>query len=450
MSSPITFSGFNNIDFNSVLNALMTQASQPLVTLQAQQRALLRQVSAFDTLRGHMTTLRSAADDLSTLSSVSTMAGTSSHSAVAVSVSSSAAAAHYDVVVNELARSQVTVSTSSSPDPDTTAVATGGTITIGGVAVSVSGNTTLQGLADAINGTSGIGVTATVVRTSTNAYRLALTSNTSGAANAFTITNALTGGAGVTFADGDNDGTSGDQAADNAVTATDASILLNNVTVTSSTNTFADVVTGVTLTVTKKDPATTVSVDVAASGDALATKIEAFVSAYNETVSFLDAERVSAGNGETSSIGRDPVLRQIRNDLRTELLGIHGTASVTRLAEIGIEFTRDGRLELDRTVFDDAVATNGADVRQLLAGTSGAFPAIETALDAYTNAAGYLVTAKDRVNHQIDTMDSQILTMESRLLLQREMLQRQFTEADAAMSRLKNQSGSLASIGSGF
>jgi hypothetical protein len=37
--------------------------------------------------------------------------------------------------------------------------------------------------------------------------------------------------------------------------------------------------------------------------------------------------------------------------------------------------------------------------------------------------------------------------MQSRLALQRDALQRQFTEADAAMSRLKNQSGSLASLG---
>ena len=45
MGSTITFSGFNDIDFNTVLNALMDQASQPLTALQTQQSALQSQVT---------------------------------------------------------------------------------------------------------------------------------------------------------------------------------------------------------------------------------------------------------------------------------------------------------------------------------------------------------------------------------------------------------------------
>ena len=40
MGSPITFSGFNQIDFNVVLNAIMQQESLPLQALQAKQTAL--------------------------------------------------------------------------------------------------------------------------------------------------------------------------------------------------------------------------------------------------------------------------------------------------------------------------------------------------------------------------------------------------------------------------
>ena len=86
MSSPITFSGFNNIDFNSIVNTLMQQASQPLTTLQANQTAVKSQISAFSQLAGRISTLQSAASGLSDLSSVSTVAGTSSDAAsVAIS-----------------------------------------------------------------------------------------------------------------------------------------------------------------------------------------------------------------------------------------------------------------------------------------------------------------------------------------------------------------------------
>jgi flagellar capping protein FliD len=47
-------------------------------------------------------------------------------------------------------------------------------------------------------------------------------------------------------------------------------------------------------------------------------------------------------------------------------------------------------------------------------------------------------------------MDSQIASMQARLAIQRASLQREFTEADAAMSRLNSQSDSLATFGTRF
>ncbi len=46
MSSGITFSGFNNVDFNMVLNALMKQAAIPLNQLQAKQAALMGELTS--------------------------------------------------------------------------------------------------------------------------------------------------------------------------------------------------------------------------------------------------------------------------------------------------------------------------------------------------------------------------------------------------------------------
>lgn len=435
MSTPITFSGFNDIDFNMVLNALMTQASQPLNSLQSRQNALKTQLTTFDSLRTRVESLRSSASSLGSLDAVSTTASTSNNSA-AVSVSSgpSASPARYDVVVSTLARAQVTASAGTFADADTTVVASGGSITIGGIDVTLAGDTTLQGLADAINGTEGLGVTAAVVRTGTSTYRLALTSDLSGTANTFSITNALTGGAGITFGP-------------NVVNASDAAITINNIAATSSSNVFDGVLPGVTLTVHRADPATTVGIDVAPDSTAFADKVEAFVASYNDMMGFLEAQRIAAGTGDNRSIGGDPMLRQLRGNLRSALLGAHGLGAYAHLAEVGIEFTRDGKLTLDRTTFDAALTANGDEVRSLFAGIDGAFPAVETMLSEYTTATGLISSVKDRLNRQIAAMDNQIFSLQARLALQRDALQRQFTEADAAMSRLKNQSGALANLG---
>src|SRR5688572_2201012 len=191
----------------------MQQASQPLTNLQSRQRALETQITRFDALATRVTALQSAAEALGTPQAVSTLAGRSSdESAVAVAVGSDAVAGHYDVVVNDLARAQVTASTSTAPDANTTVVASAGTITIGGLAVAVAGDVTLRGLAAAINDTDGIGVHAAVVKTGDASYRLVLTSQETGSAHAFTVVNGLTGS--MTFGA-------------NAVDASDASILIN-------------------------------------------------------------------------------------------------------------------------------------------------------------------------------------------------------------------------------
>ncbi len=448
MASAITFSGFNDIDFGVVLNTLMAQASAPLTALQSRQTALRSQVSTFEALTSRLSAVRAAAAALDDAGALSGIAGTSSNpAALGVSAGATALPGEYEVVINQIARAQVTATASSSPDADTTVVASGGTITIGGVAVALAGPTTLQGLADAINDTTGVGVTATVIRTGAANYRLALTSTLTGEANAFTVVNALAGGSGVTFIDTDGDGISGNSLTDNAVRATDASILVNNLPVTSASNILAGVMPGVTLTALKADPTTTIQVSVAPDASALADKVESFVSAYNAAVQFAEEQRAKSNSGDASAIGRDPVLRQLRNSLRGTLLGPHGTGTLTRLTEVGIEFTSTGTLELNRTLFDEAVTADGDAVRGLFGASDGVFPSVTALLDGYTAASGVIRTVKDRLSAQVRSMDTQIASMQGRLALQREAMQKEFIAADQAMSRLKDQMNSLGSLG---
>ena len=147
MGSPITFSGFNQIDFNVVLNAIMQQESAPLQALQARQSQLRATDSTYGQLASKLDSLRTASDQLSDVSTLTTYAATSSDTAaLTVSASPDAAAGRYEVTVNELARAQVTASNTFSPDTDTTIVATGGSLTIGTEQITIAGPVTLKAL----------------------------------------------------------------------------------------------------------------------------------------------------------------------------------------------------------------------------------------------------------------------------------------------------------------
>lgn len=449
MSSPITFSGFNNIDFNTVLTALMAQASQPLTALQAHQSNVKAQSTTYGTLATQLSSLNDAAQALGPTGDVSTFSATSSDaSAVAATVGSGAAAGEYDVVVQQLAKAQVTASASAAPDANTTVVATGGSITIGGATVTLSGSVTLQQLANAINGTAGTGVTASVVQSGASAFRLVLTGQATGASNAFTITNTLTGGSGVTFTDTNGDGVSGDSTADNAQQAQDADFFVNNVEVVSSTNTVSAAIPGVTLQLARQDPLTTVAINVSADGAPLQASLQAFISAYNTFQSFVTSQQQAAANGDQTSIGHESLLRGLTQQLKSSIRGTYGSGLFQHLAEIGVEFTQTGTLQLNTAMFSAAVAQNPGAVQSLVAGASNAFDSVSGTITQYTQSNGLISVAQQALASQATQLDSQIAAMQNRLNIERTTLQKEFTAADTAISALQSQTSSLSQLNS--
>lgn len=452
MSSPITFSGANGIDFNQILTIIMTQESQPLQALQTRQAALQSKANTFGTLTTRAVALQQAAARLADTSQLSGFTATSNNtSALTVSATSSAMPGRYDVVVNELARAQVTASTTAAPDPDTV-VASGGTITVGGVTVTLSGSTTLRQLADAINATGNPPARASVVQSGPSSYRLVLSARETGEANAFTVTNNLTGGTGIAFGDADSDGISGDSAADNAVQASNASLLVNNIPITSTTNTIASAIPGVTITAFQANPATTIAVDVATDTAGLKTKVSDFVTAYNEFHQFVLDQGASAARGDRSSIGRDPLLRQLKDQIRSSLVGQYATGGAfSALAQVGVGFTRSGTMELNDTMLTESIANGTLDLERLFAGTAGTpgvFAALDTQVDAFTQADGLIPGARKQMTDQASRLTDSMAAMQDRLAIRRAALQREFIAADAAMSQLQGQTGSLAQFGS--
>ena len=448
MGSPITFSGFNQIDFNVILNAIMQQESAPLQALQSHQQELQATDSAYAKLAGKLDALRSAAATLADPASVTQYAAaTSDATAVSASSTSGAIPGRYDVVVNELARAQATVSASTAADTDTTIVATGGSITIGGVPVVLGGPATLRQLATEINNTANVPATASIVETAPGAFRLLLTGTDTGAAHGFTIVNGLTGSA-ISFSDSDNNGISGDTAADNAVQATDASALINNIAVISPSNTLTSGIPGVRVTLIQKDPTKAVVVTVDRDTQSLVDGVTQFASAYNDLIKFADDQTTAANHGTTGTLGRDTVLRTLRRSLQVALSSAYGSGAYTRLAEIGLGFSRTGQLTLDDKALAQAVRSDPSAVERLFAGGgSGAFGSIEALISDYTQTGGFVPGARTRLSDELARLGKRIDNMQARLAIRRTALQQEFTAADQAMSRLNSQTGALASFG---
>ncbi|MGE0316139.1 MAG: flagellar filament capping protein FliD [Vicinamibacterales bacterium] len=440
MGSPITFSGFNQIDFTMILNAVMAQEREPITRLETQKKTLDTQKSAFGTLATKLTTLSSAIEALGEADSLAALAATSTSDSVGVATTSGTLSGTYDVVVSTLARAQVVSSTGTYAALDAE-VATGGTFTLtdaDGVdtVITLTGSTTLEQLAAAINAETDAPARAAVVRTGTDEYRLVLTAVDTGSDGAFTVTDGLSGGS---------------LAVSTTRTAQDAAFTVNGVAVTSGTNEIDGAIPGVTMTLNEADPGATVVVDVSRDVDAAAALVDGFMSAYNDLRAFMRTQEADAVAGK-ASIGRDPLLRGLRDSIRLALQADYG-GDLARLASAGIVSSRSGDMELDREMFDAVFAASPEALQTLLSGASGdggVFGALEALVDDYAQAGGLVSDARDRLTDQMSSIGHRIDDLEARLAVRRAALQREYMAADMAMSQLNSQSASLSSLGGEF
>jgi flagellar hook-associated protein 2 len=438
MGSPVTLSGFNKIDFMQILDAVMQQESMPLKTLETRIGDINTQITSFGTFLSKLSELEGAVDALDETTAFGGRSVTvTDESIVKVSVGSTTPLGTYDIKVMELARAQVKATNSTHTDKDTSIVATGGTLTIGGVAVAIDGPVTLQGLADKINATDNSPVTATVVSPSAGNYQLVLTGNQTGSANSFSIVDGMTAST-VTFNPV------------NAVNATDASVVVNGITVSSSTNTVTDAVAGATLTLLQKADTTTVTATVDQDLDATKTKIESFVKAYNNVMTFISQEQAKGRTGDARAIGKDGTVRGVSTMLLEKLNAEYSVGgSYTYAAAAGIGFASDGTLEFDATVFEGAAKNNIADLKKLFVGSGsvdGLFVTLKRAIGDFVETGGIIATTKDTLQSEADSVESRMSSLAERLALRKATLQKQYIAYDQALSRMNSQQGFLASM----
>ncbi len=443
MGSPITLSGFNSIDFNQVLEAVMLQERAPLNRLETQKKTLESQNSAFSTLAGKLSSLESAIEALAKDDSLALLKATSSDPGVGVSATGGTVTGTYDVLVRKLAVAQVSQG-ATTYGATTDVVATAGKLTLTpangdpAVEIDVTGSTTLAQLAAAINARDDSPAAASVVQTAPGVYRLVLTGKETGTTNAFTVTDTLTGGTGPALA--------------TARAADDALLEVNSLTVTSASNTVTDVIPGATLSLVKADETTPITVRVTRDTGGATDLVKKFITAYNDLTTFAKDQNTAAIAGK-ASIGRDPLLRGLRDALRNALGDEYTGGSQTRLAAIGIGFDMTGKMTLDETRFEDALDASPADVQMLLSGadgTGGAYGALGKIVDEYAQSGGLIGSTRTRIDQQIRELNRRMDSVSAQLEVRRAALQREYIAADLAMTRLKSQSASLSSVGSGY
>jgi flagellar hook-associated protein 2 len=441
--SPFTLSGLNGFDFSSIIAATIQSDSAPMNALQAQQATIQARDSALSTLGSQISQLETTVSSLGSQTSFTNVTATPSDPTIAtVSTGNGAIAGTYNLNIANLAAAQVTASTNGYTNT-TDKAADGGTIsfTIGGTTttpISVTSATSLADLANQINSQNS-GVFAAVVNDGTK-NRLAVMSRQTGTSNGFTINNNLTNSSGTVLAFAANQSpTTG-----NSQNALNASFTLNGISISSGSNTVSNAIPGVTISLLKGGQTT---VNVTPDYTSVQNTLSTLVSQYNSLRQYV-ASQSSASNGQSGPLANDPVVRQIMNDMTSQLLA-SGGGQFQYLSNVGIQFNRDGSLSFNQATFQGAISSSATDVKTLFQGTNnnGIFNNLLSQLQSEDSTAGLIfnTTASDRST--INSLSSEIADQQAALNLERTQLTQMYSAADQAMLQLRSESQSLSQFG---
>jgi flagellar hook-associated protein 2 len=430
----------SGMDTGALVSQLMQVEAAPQTALKAKLSAAKTTASAYRTLNTSLQALMTAAETVGKAATWSSAKGTSSSSSVAVTAGPNASPGSLTFSVSQLA---TTASTVSADRWATTTEAAGITTldlrTPGGAAyskgtVTLDGTESLTQIVGKINADSSLGLVASTVQVAPGQFALQVSASKSGAPAGFELH------ANKTF--------NASSAGQNAVlTVGTASATTSTYSVTSSSNVFEGLLPGATLTVTSKND-TPVTISVVADPDAIATKVSSLFDAVNAALGQIKSYTSNAP-GSTAALRGEYAVSSISGQLLeavSKAVAVDGKDHSP--AEIGFQLTREGKITFDKEAFSAALAKDPALAQRLMAGTTavpGVAERLRTAAkDASDTTTGTLTSLAKGQDSMARDIENRITAWDVRLAKRKQMLTRQFTAMETALSSLQNQSSWLA------
>jgi flagellar hook-associated protein 2 len=223
----------------------------------------------------------------------------------------------------------------------------------------------------------------------------------------------------------------------------------NGPTLTSTGNSLDEAAHGIAGLAVTVDSETTQTVTVSANTDAMRTKIDDFITAFNAVQSYVDEKtKITSANGKVTtavlSNNRDVQswADQLRSTAFAAVSGVSGT--IQRLEHLGIDFDGiTGKLEVSsETKLTAALRDKPEDVEKYFqTSTTGFVAKLTTLLDRMSTAND---DQQERLTKANSDIDRQIDDLERRLTQQKELLTSSFIAMESAQARIQQQGSAIS------
>lgn len=219
------------------------------------------------------------------------------------------------------------------------------------------------------------------------------------------------------------------------------------------------IIPGVSLDFKQAMPGKEIRINVKENLEAISGKVKSFVDAYNATLGFIQGQhklsKDSSGRERLGPLGGDSILRRVENSLRRVIqnpqLGLG--SEITRLNQLGIEFTRSGTLNFNTEKFNKVLNGNPKAVSAFLRGdgfATGFVPTLKREVGYLLNPqTGVIANRKKSLSDRIGRMNQSIDTKERQLAKREEGLRKKFADLESKMAGLQKQGAALGAMSAG-
>ncbi len=434
----------SGLDIPTLVSQLVANERKPAADrINTQGTAATAKLSALGSIKSSLSSLQSSLDALvkgaSTLAYKTTVPDGSGFSATVVTDASTgktlAAAGTYNVEVVSLAQPQKLTSGAFAAD----AAVGDGTLTIAwgeqSLDVEIAPGSTLADIAAAVNkAANGKGVNATVI-TASDGQHLVLNAVDAGTQGALTLS--ASGGDGGLSAltwDGAGGGLS------QTIPPTNALVRVDGFERESSSNSISDLIPGITLNLTKAEEGTTKTLTVGQDNAPLKINLQAFVSAYNASISLLkNSSAYDATNNKASTLTGDSLVRGLQQQLRSQL-----SANVVDMKGLGLTINTDGTLAFNASTFDKTMAESPNAAANLLGKDGKLSSSLSSLLKSNLDSGtGTLTLRTDALNKQIKKLEKDLDDLDARMEKVSARYTAQFTAMDSLVAQMQSTSNYL-------
>jgi flagellar hook-associated protein 2 len=469
ISGNISFGGLGSgLDTNAIIQALLDVERVPISQLQAEKAGQQQKISLLGTLEGYVDSLREKAEGLATLGEFLSVEASNPNETVAtITASTLAVEGSHTLSVNSvLATDRWAFDGVADPDVDLAAGASSVQFAHEGSLYTFNfadpTQTSLNEIASAINAGPNGGVSAQVLQTGTvgapDAYQLVLTSDAGGASKRLSSISAT--GMALTI-----DPTPGIN--NNITLGSNAVAFIDGLRFERESNDFSDVIKGVSIQAQTEGAEFTFSVS--PDKDAIKGKVQEFVDAYNDVLSFINTQNTyTEESGVGGDLFGDSTLRTVQNTVYNALFSqtaiqiANDPEGFGSLGLLGIGMDSDGKLSIDDAKMDAKMDEDLDQFADLFADTDGSLGAdtgladdlmneIDRITKGYTDPVssqffeGIFDSRKSSLTDAIKRIDDNIEDKEYRLEKTEEQLVLRFTALETLMAQLNSQQAYLSS-----